>query len=945
MYKIIYLLVLLFSLSTFAQLVTWEPVYFTEDDSVTVYFDATLGNGGLEDYTGDVYAHTGLITSKSSNPSDWRYVIADWPINKAKAKLTRESDNLYSLKISPTIIDYYLTSEGKSLESGEEIEKLAFVFRSSDGSREGKTSSGGDIFIELGLGVNILQPVTQPYNAQPDEVFDVQAVGSSITDTLKLFASNELIFTTTDDTLKSTIVANQLKEWIKIVGTNTDGLEVADSFYYYVNPEITEAELPSGVVDGINYIDDNSVTLSLYAEGKDFIYVIGDFNNWEIDPDYFMNRTPDGKRYWITIEDLTSGEEYAFQYLVEGNLRIADPYTTKVLDPWNDSYIPENVYPNLKSYPSNKTQEIVSVLQTAKPEYEWQIENFERPDQENLVIYEMLIRDFVASHSYKTLIDTLDYLENLGINAIELMPVNEFEGNISWGYNPSFMFAVDKYYGTEEDLKKFIDECHVRGIAVIFDMVLNHQFGQSPLVRLYWDDVYNRPSAENPWFNQVPKHDFNVGYDFNHESALTQEYVDRVNRYWLEEFKFDGYRFDLSKGFMQTGSFYDYNASRIVLLKRMYDQVRTYDENAYMILEHLGANNEEKELSNYGFMLWGNMNYNYNEATMGYHDNNKSDLSWISYQTRGWNNPHVVGYMESHDEERLMYKNLEYGNSNGSYNIQNLVTALQRMKMAASFFFTIPGPKMIWQFGELGYDFSINYPSGTDNDRLTPKPIRWDYLDNVYREKLYKTFSALIKLKKNYDVFSTDNFELNVSGSIKTIKLNHESMDVFIIGNFGVTSNTLPLDFQHQGMWYDYFSGDSVNYSGSNPVELLDPGEFHIYTTEKLPTPEGDIISDVEEIENEVPNKFSLAQNYPNPFNPSTVINFSIPYAANIELSIFNILGEKVKTLVSGEILPGSYNVNWNGTNDFNQQLTSGIYFYRLKTSNFIQTKKMILIR
>jgi subtilisin family serine protease len=95
----------------------------------------------------------------------------------------------------------------------------------------------------------------------------------------------------------------------------------------------------------------------------------------------------------------------------------------------------------------------------------------------------------------------------------------------------------------------------------------------------------------------------------------------------------------------------------------------------------------------------------------------------------------------------------------------------------------------------------------------------------------------------------------------------------------------------------------------------------------------------------EIPLTFRLSQNYPNPFNPSTVINFSIPYAANIELSIFNILGEKVKTLVSGEILPGSYNVNWNGTNDFNQQLTSGIYFYRLKTSNFIQTKKMILIR
>jgi 1,4-alpha-glucan branching enzyme len=935
MYKIIYLLVLLFSLSTFAQLVTWEPVYFTEDDSVTVYFDATLGNGGLEDYTGDVYAHTGVLINNSSSSSDW-YAAPQWLNNADRYKLTKIADNLYQLNIGPSVFEYYSTAPTqKPISESDEITHLAFVFRNADGSREGKGEGNSDIFVELRTGVSIVSPVERPYNAELNQVFEVKAVGSSITDSLKLFINDELVETTSTDTLNYSITADQFKEWIKVVGITNIGITVADSFYYYVNPEITEAELPAGIVDGINYIDDNSVTLSLYAEGKDFIYVIGDFNNWEIDPDYFMNRTPDGERYWITIEDLTSGEEYAFQYLVEGNLRIADPYTTKVLDPWNDSYIPESVYPNLKSYPSNKTQEVVSVLQTAKPEYEWQIENFERPDQEKLVIYEMLIRDFVASHSYKTLIDTLDYLENLGINAIELMPVNEFEGNLSWGYNPSFMFAVDKYYGTEEDLKKFIDECHVRGIAVIFDMVLNHQFGQSPLVRLYWDDVYNRPSAENPWFNQVP----------NHESALTQEYVDRVNRYWLEEFKFDGYRFDLSKGFMQTGSFYDYNASRIVLLKRMYDQVRTYDENAYMILEHLGANNEEKELSNYGFMLWGNMNYNYNEATMGYHDNNKSDLSWISYQTRGWNNPHVVGYMESHDEERLMYKNLEYGNSNGSYNIQNLVTALQRMKMAASFFFTIPGPKMIWQFGELGYDFSINYPSGTENDRLTPKPIRWDYLDNVYREKLYKTFSALIKLKKNYDVFSTDNFELNVSGSIKTIKLNHESMDVFIIGNFGVTSNTLPLDFQHQGMWYDYFSGDSVNYSGSNPVELLEPGEFHIYTTEKLPTPEGDLLSNINELEENITTNYFLLQNYPNPFNPSTTIKFTISQSGFVSLKVYNILGQEVKILLSKEITPGVYSVDWNGTNNYGDQLSSGVYFYRIEAGDFIQTKKMLFVK
>jgi pullulanase/glycogen debranching enzyme len=195
--------------------------------------------------------------------------------------------------------------------------------------------------------------------------------------------------------------------------------------------------------------------------------------------------------------------EYAFQYLVDGEIRIADPYTDKILDPWNDNNIPSSTYPNLKDYPTNKTNHAVSVFQTDQSEFQWQNDDdFVQPEQKDLVIYELLIRDFIQNHDYQTLIDTLDYLEDLGINAIELMPINEFEGNSSWGYNPSFYFAPDKYYGTKNDLKSFIDECHRRGIAVIQDMVLNHSYRQSPFVRLYWDSINNRPAINNPWYNE-----------------------------------------------------------------------------------------------------------------------------------------------------------------------------------------------------------------------------------------------------------------------------------------------------------------------------------------------------------------------------------------------------------------------------------------------------------
>jgi glycosidase len=522
------------------------------------------------------------------------------------------------------------------------------------------------------------------------------------------------------------------------------------------------------------------------------------------------------------------------------------------------------------------------------------------------------------------------------------MPVNEFEGNSSWGYNVSFHIAADKYYGTSNKLKEFIDVCHQNGIAVLFDMVLNHAYGQSPLVRMYWDSANNRPAADSPWFNvDSPNQVYSFGYDFNHEKSATKYFVDRVNRYWLEEYKFDGFRFDFTKGFTNTpGDGGAYDLPRINILKRMADQIWDYDSTAYIILEHFAPDNEEIVLSNYGMMLWGNLNYNYNEATMGYHDSNKSNFSRISYLNRGWTKPYLVGYMESHDEERLMYKNLIYGNSSGSYNIKNLNVALNRMKLAVAFFFTVPGPKMIWQFGELGYDISID-----SLGRLGEKPVKWNYLDDDRRTNLYKVYSSLIKLKKDYEVFSTDNFTLTVSASIKKINLIHATMDAYIIGNFGVTQLTANQSFTRTGWWYDYFSGDSVNVTSLTENITLEPGDFRIYTTTKLPTPEAGILLDVEQIDDQIPVEFALEQNYPNPFNPNTVIRYSIVSPSLVSLKIFDVLGREVKTLVNKEQVNGVYEVNWNGDDALGNKVSTGVYFYRIDAGDFVQTKKMMLIK
>jgi 1,4-alpha-glucan branching enzyme len=382
--------------------------------------------------------------------------------------------------------------------------------------------------------------------------------------------------------------------------------------------------------------------------------------------------------------------------------------------------------------------------------------------KEKLVVYELLIRDFFANgdRSYDNLIDTISYLKRLGVNAIELMPVMEFNGNEGWGYNPTFMFAPDKYYGSKDRLKAFVDACHQEGIAVILDIAMNHHDVPNPYVMMDFDFTSFKPTAANKWFNVEAKHPFNVFFDMNHESSYTQAYLDTVNYYWLHEFKMDGFRFDLSKGFTQTNNpsnvnaWSAYDASRIALLKRMANSIWEHTPDAYIILEHFAANNEEKELVEYrvdegkGMMVWGNLNHAYNQNTMGFAQD--SDISWIYHGTRGWSVPHVVGYMESHDEERNMYKNITFGNSAGSYNVKNISTALNRVKAAEVIFYTIPGPKMLWEFGELGYDQSINRcedGSISEDCRLSPKPVKWDYLNDNDRERLFQHTADLLRLR------------------------------------------------------------------------------------------------------------------------------------------------------------------------------------------------------
>lgn len=828
--------------------VSTSPVFPQVGTAVTLTFNAVAGNAALQNYAGDVYVHTGVITNLSANDADWKYTKTDWGTNTPETKLTRTGTNTYTLYIAD-ISAYY------AVPPAEEIQKLVMVFR-SDGTTPAsptylvhKDSDETDILIDLysnTLQVKLLNP-SGNLNLVDGEL-NIAACAAAMNHTnLALYVNSTLIDQSAASTLSKLIDVSGYpagQHVIRAVATGAKAtVEVSAAFY--IRPAATIAPLPSGVVAGINYVNDQTVTLVLNDPPglKQHAFVIGDFNNWSLTDAGYMNETADGKYFWKTITGLTPGTEYAYQYYIDGELKLADPYCDKVLDPWNDQYISSTIYPNLKPYPSGNTTGIVSVLQTNQQTYNWEVTSFSKPDPRDLVIYEMHIRDFVNSDDIKDVTLKLDYLERLGVNAIELMPVNEFEGNDSWGYNPSFYFAPDKAYGTKNDYKRFIDECHKRGMAVIVDMVLNHSFSQSPLVQMYFDAAagsYGQVTESNPWYNvSSPNPAWSWGFDFDHESIDTKNFIDRVTRYWLTEFKADGFRFDFTKGFTNTpGEGWNYDLARINILKRMTDQIWAAKPGAYVILEHLTDNSEETALANYGMMLWGNMEHEYSEASMGF----TSNFTWGIHSARGFTYHNLISYMESHDEERQMYSSITYGNStNPAHDVKNENIALARSWMSAAFYLLTPGPKMIWQFGELGYDKGINHcPNGTYNTecRTSRKPIPWDaplnYDEDPERLALFDRYAELNRLKTQFVVFRTGNIGYDLDESLKRLHLN-ENMDgsgrkVTLIGNFGVTAQSITPYFQQTGTWYEHFTGEVRNVVSTTDQIYLQPGEYRLYS-------------------------------------------------------------------------------------------------------------------
>jgi glycosidase len=575
---------------------------------------------------------------------------------------------------------------------------------------------------------------------------------------------------------------------------------------------------------GITPVSDTEVTLCLEAPGKTKVNAVGDFNDWTPSAGNLM--TKEGDKFWITIGNLVQGKEYIFQYWVDDGIKIGDPYSRKVVDfHWDKQIITEGTYPGLIAY-NREFDGMATVFKAGLPAPVAAPKPFVKQPPENLIIYETLIRDFTRTHSFKEMKDSLPYFKRLGVNAIQLMPVMEFDDNFGWGYNPAYPMAVDKFYGPAEDLKALVAAAHEQGIAILLDLVLNHAMGQHPLIKLWWDKAANKPSMDSPFANQIAKHEYNVGFDLNYESAFTRDYYKAVLQHWIREFKVDGYRIDLSKGLTQKNTLGDVTAwgrfdqSRVDILMDLAAAARAADPDVYFILEHFGDNEEEKFLASKGFILWGNSSFDHGFAEEG---RVATNFNWAYYKSRGWADNRLVTYMESHDEHRLVARAVENGLSSGDYNVKDIKTGLERAKMSALFLFGIPGAKQMWQYGEWG----DSRPRGvTAAERMGGKPLTDEYRGDASRVRLWNSYASLLHFRQRFQAaFNGGTFSWKPDGAVRNWKLNHADLNAYAVGNFGLTPAMASLNLT--GTWYSYFSREKFTFNG--PVDhQLRPGEFHL---------------------------------------------------------------------------------------------------------------------
>lgn len=750
-----------------AQIVTSSPLILQQSSSdivLTFHSDSPLCNQVFANapQSEEIYAHIGLITSKSTSGSDWKYTIFPWPssgnaqeANTDKNHLKYISPNTYTLSIG-TIAGYFGITD-----PSETVKQIALVFRTADGRKECKTVSGGDIYVNvMPEGFQMQFNCSSPKRVISQPTAMTFTVNTTSAGKLEILMNGTPVASAANASTLSKEINFTEKGEYSIEARATQGDVTRSESFDIAFPGQSQAETYPGGTPRMGAVKntDGTVTFCLAAPGKTSVMLVPSWDDYKfLGKNMMKYQDYQGNRYfWITVDGLADNEWYPYYFVVDDTYKVADPYAHLILDCYNDRYLSKTIWPDRPQYPYEKFSDVMlGVYRGDIDEYEFS--DFTIPDHDNLVIYELLFRDFTgnegvasANGTVRKAIEKIPYLKDLGVNAVELMPIMEFNGNNSWGYNTNFYLAPDKAYGSPTDYKDFIEECHKAGIAVILDIVFNQSDGLHP-----WYQMYDINS--NPFYNKVAPHDYSVLNDWNQGNALVQQQWTDALVYWLEEYNVDGFRFDLVKGLGDNDSYSSgteaYNASRVNRMKRLHGVIKSVKPDGIHINEDLAGSKEEIELGEDGQLQWANINDASCQYAMGW-DNGAMGMNQFFSRNQG-NRPwgSTVSYAESHDEQRMGYKVDTWGVT-PQIKGDKAVTMKRLASVGVQMLLT-PGPKMIWQFGELGNQ--QNTKDSNNGNNTDPKIVHWKYLEDADRLHVLRAYTRMNLLRaSNPELFARD---------------------------------------------------------------------------------------------------------------------------------------------------------------------------------------------
>jgi 1,4-alpha-glucan branching enzyme len=568
-----------------------------------------------------------------------------------------------------------------------------------------------------------------------------------------------------------------------------DGLVAIQQISFWKLPPHRVESIPPGTPWGATDNKDGTVTFALHAPEKRFVSIMGDFNGWDPFAD-MMNYSPDGT-WWLTRP--VSNGVWQYQYAIEGRRFLADPYSHDV--EWKDEQGREGYQP----------WDARTVLRVGQPEFVWTATNYVRPPLDQLVIYELHVQDMQPGGGFTGLISRLDYIRDLGFNAIGPMPWTEFSSDQSWGYNPAFHFAPESSYGTPDDLKRLIDESHKRGMAVIFDAVLNHMDRSGPLFQLYGHDY-----DASPYFRLFRGE--NWGFpDIDQRSRAIKRYMQDVITHWHKEYRVDGIRYDATR-FVEWEGYNDWGAGWMAWAGRQADPT------SYQIAEHMPSdpaliNQTEMDTTWGDFFRW-NLRGMIEEARL-----DRNQFADLMMPTRiGFTSAlQRIAYTESHDEERVMRE----------LKLKKFPPAEARRRAELAYAMTLlaPGPAMIYAGQEIGED---------TKKFVGPNPIQWQRTEgwfNRENRRLLESARALTRLRTTHSALRGEwlNIHENTPDAVVVLDRTGNNGSVLGAGNFGRTTQRVTISLPHPGPWRAILDGRGISPRDGKATLTLAPGEVAVF--------------------------------------------------------------------------------------------------------------------